>query len=105
MAKIHGVIGYVYEQTQTLPGIWEDNVITKPYYGELLRSSMSFRTTSQINDDLTISNEVSILADPYAHANFPAMRYFLFQGTKWKITNVDIRYPRLILTIGGIYND
>ena len=57
-----------------------------------------------INDDININNSISIVADPYAYENFHNMRYAILEGVKWKITNVEINRPRLILTIGGVYN-
>ncbi|MCM1224006.1 MAG: hypothetical protein NC548_57095, partial [Lachnospiraceae bacterium] len=57
------------------------------------------------NDDISIANEISIVADPFANENFYSMRYVVFRGAKWKISNVEVQYPRLILTIGGVYND
>ena len=62
------------------------------------------QNADQLNDNINIANEISIVADPYANGNFYAMRYVVFMGAKWKITNVRVAYPRLILTIGGIYN-
>lgn len=103
MAKFFGTIGYSIT-TETRPDIWEEQIVTKPYYGELLRNIRRFETSDNINDDLNISNELSIVADPFAYKNFSAMRYVDFMGNKWKITSVDVQYPRLILTIGGLYN-
>ena len=57
-----------------------------------------------MNDNVNLANELSIVADPYANEHFFAMRYVELMGAKWKITNVDVQYPRLILTIGGVYN-
>ena len=57
-----------------------------------------------MNSDITIANEISISADPYANGNFHAMRYITFMGSKWRIESVEVQYPRLILSIGGIYN-
>ena len=59
----------------------------------------------KLNDDVNISNEISIVADPFAYQNFHAMRYVEFMGAKWKISSVEVQYPRLILTVGGVYND
>lgn len=33
------------------------------------------------------------------------MRYAEFGGVKWKVTDVKVQYPRLILTFGGIYHE
>lgn len=104
MAKFYGPIGYA-ETEQTSPGVWEEKVVERPYYGDLVRNTRRLQTTDQLNDDINVSNEISIIADPYAYQNFHLMRYVEFMGAKWKVTSVDAsKYPRLILTIGGVYN-
>lgn len=104
MAKWYGVIGYA-ETVQTDPGVWESNIIERPYYGDLIRNTRRLDSANQLNDNINIANEISIVADPYANRNFHAMRYVEFMGTKWKISSVEVQYPRLILTIGGVYNE
>ena len=103
MAKYYGVIGYV-ETVETSPGVWEEQITERNYYGELVRNTSRFQVSDQVNDNVNIANEISVIADPFATQNFHAMRYIEFMGAKWKITNVEVRYPRLILTIGGLYN-
>lgn len=103
MAKYYGVIGYA-ETVETAPGVYEEQITERNYYGELVRNTRRLQTSDQINDNINIANEISIIADPFATQNFHAMRYIEFMGAKWKITNVEVRYPRLILTIGGLYN-
>lgn len=103
MAKFYGIIGFA-DTVETKPDVWEEKLTERPYYGDLIRNTRRFQTTEHLNDDLTIANEVSIVADPFANQNFHHMRYIEFMGTKWKITNVEVQYPRLILTIGGVYN-
>ena len=103
MAKYYGVIGYV-ETVETSPGVWEEQITERNYYGELVRNTSRFQVSDQVNDNINIANEISVIADPFATQNFHAMRYVEFMGAKWKITNVEVRYPRLILTIGGVYN-
>lgn len=103
MAKYYGVIGYV-ETVETSPGVWEEQITERNYYGELVRNTSRFQVSDQVNDNVNIANEISIIADPFATQNFHAMRYIEFMGAKWKIINVEVRYPRLILTIGGVYN-
>ena len=102
MAKIYGVIGYA-ENVETEPGLWEEQINERPYYGDLVRNTRMIQS-SGVNDDINISNQISIVADPYANQNFHSMRYVSFQGTRWKVTNVDVQFPRLILTVGGVYN-
>lgn len=103
MAKFYGVIGYA-ETVETTPGVWTEQITKRNYYGELVRNTRRLQSTNQLNDDINIANEISIVADPYAYQNFHAMRYVEFMGAKWKISNVEVQYPRLILTLGGVYN-
>lgn len=104
MAKWAGVIGFG-ETVETAPGVWEDVVTERKYRGDLLRFNRRAQTASQVNDDINISNQLSIIADPYANNNIFAMRYVVFRGAKWKITSVEVKYPRLILELGGVYNE
>ena len=105
MAKWFGKIGYAMT-SETRPGVWTEEIVEREYYGELIRNSRRLQTASdKVNDDVNISNELSIVADPYANENFHAMRYAEFMGSKWKITDVEVQYPRLTLTLGGVYNE
>lgn len=104
MAKFYGVIGYA-ESVETSPGIWTDQITERTYSGDLVRNSSKWATSSDsTNDDLNINNQISIIADPFAYQNFHSMKYVEFMGAKWKITSVDPQYPRLILSVGGVYN-
>lgn len=103
MAKWYGVIGYA-ETVETEPGVWTEQITERNYYGDLVRNTRKLQSASQVNDNINIANQLSIVADPYANQNFHAMRYAEFMGTKWKITDVEVQYPRLVLSIGGVYN-
>lgn len=103
MAKFYGSIGYV-TTVETRPGVWEEQVKERKYSGDLLQNRHMVQNADQLNDNINIANEISIVADPYANQNFHSMRYVEFMGAKWKINNVEVLYPRLILTIGGVYN-
>lgn len=103
MAKFYGVIGYA-ETVESEPGLWVEEITERPYFGDLIRNTSRYQSANQLNDNLNIANEISIVADPFAYQNFHLMRYVEFMGAKWKITNVDVQYPRLVLTVGGVYN-
>lgn len=103
MAKFFGKIGFI-ETEETTPGVWKPTVTERKYYGELQRNNRRRDTPTNINDNLTISNEISIIADPYALNHFHSMQYLYFCGTAWKISNIEVQFPRLILTLGGVYN-
>lgn len=104
MAKFSGNIGYI-QMLEKKPGYWVEDTIERPYYGDITRLMSSSQSSGQVNDNISLNNTISIVADPYANENFQHMKYVVFMGTKWKITNVEIQYPRLILTTGGIYNE
>lgn len=103
MAKWYGAIGYA-EQVEKKPGVWVEEITERHYVGEILRNSRQLRSSDQLNDDINISNEISILSDPFAMQHFHTMRYVEFMGAKWKVSNINVQYPRLILTVGGLYN-
>lgn len=103
MAKFYGTIGFV-ETKETSPGVFTEEKTEKKYKGEITKNIRKWETGEQLNDNLQINNQISIVADAYASLNFFAMRYCEWMGTLWKITNVEVQRPRLILTLGGVYN-
>lgn len=103
MARFCGKVGYA-EIVETGPGVFEEQIIERIYFGDWNKISRNLQPSGQINDNLTISNEVSIVSDPYANQNFLYIRYVESMGIKWKVTNVSVQYPRLVLTLGGVYN-
>lgn len=104
MAKYYGMIGYSNRQ-ETDPGVWEETYIEKPYCGEDLNAKSKWQTSSNLIDNIDITKQLSIIADPFAYQNFFNIRYIEYLGCKWKVTAVEIQRPRLILTIGGVYNE
>ncbi|MCD8119752.1 MAG: hypothetical protein LUE29_09805 [Lachnospiraceae bacterium] len=103
MNKFYGVIGYAITE-ETSPGVWTEQITERNYYGDLIQNRRRLQNSSSVNDDINISNQISIVADPFAYQNFHQMRYIEFMGAKWKISEVDVKFPRLVLTIGGVYN-
>ena len=103
MAKWFGAIGFA-ETVETSPGIWEEQITKRKYYGDLTRNTRRLQSADKLNDDIVVNNELSIVSDPYANSHFHKMRYVEFQDVAWKITNVEVQYPRLILSLGGVYN-
>lgn len=104
MAKFRGVIGFAVP-VEKEPGIHSEDIVRRTYSGDLLRNNRRLESSGNINDNINISNEISILADPYANHHFHTMRYVEFGGAKWKVASVDAtKRPRLVLTLGGLYN-
>jgi len=104
MAKFYGRIGYGIS-TLTRPGVWEEVITDKLYSGDVLRNSRKLVIASgTLNDNVNMSNEISIIADPFANENFQSIRYIEYISTLWKVLSVEVQYPRLILEMGGVYN-
>ena len=105
--KFYGIVGYCesVEETGDREGNYKDVCTERHYYGDVLRNTRRFDSnTDSTLDDLNMNNSFSILADAYAFEHFWAMKYVCWMGARWKITNVEVQRPRLILTVGGVYN-
>ena len=103
MAKWYGKVGYVIS-VEKRPGVWAPQPVEHPYYGDQMRPMAKWQQSGNVNDDLNMANQISIVADPFAYENFSSIKYVEFMGAMWKVTSIEIQHPRLILTIGGIYN-
>lgn len=104
MAKFYGVIGYGIPE-EIKRGVWKEKIIERNSSGDLERNMGNWSTPSDsTNDDVNINNQISIVADPFAYQNFHYMKYVTFMGAKWKIKSVEVKHPRLILSVGGVYN-
>lgn len=103
MAKFYGVIGYA-DTVQTSPGVWENQITERPYFGDANRNVHRLETSDKLNDNIDVNNEISIVADEYAYQNFRLIKYVEFEGAKWRVTSVQVQRPRLILVMGGEYN-
>lgn len=103
MAKFYGEIGYG-DSVESKPGVWEDVITEHSYYGDVLRNARGLESGDKVNNDLTVSNSISIIADAYANQHFFAMRYIKWAGAYWTVSDVEVKSPRLILRLGGLYN-
>lgn len=104
MARFYGVVGYI-ETKETKPGVWTEVVTERTYQGDVIRDSRTLQNSGNVNDNIIVSNQISVVADAYAYQNFHAIRYVVWNGIKWKASTVDVStYPRMIMTLGGVYN-
>ena len=104
MARYHGYVGYALD-VEAYPGVWEEQISEHEYFGDVLKNRINMQQGSVVNAKITISNSISIIADPFAFEHVYAMRYVTYLGKKWSILNVSIERPRIILTLGGLYNE
>lgn len=103
-SKFYGVVGYAEDNIEVAPGVIDSVIIERKYYGDVDRVGVRARTSEDILPDLDITHEFSIIADAYANENFFAMRYIHWAGAYWTIKQIEVRRPRLILRVGGVYN-
>lgn len=104
MAKWYGKVGYS-ELVETSPGVWTPQDTVREYYGDVIRNTTRWAVNSDsTNDDLTVNSQISIVADPFATDKFHSMKWIEFMGAKWKVNSVDPQPPRLLLTLGGVWN-
>lgn len=105
MALFYGSIGFAETvEDPSGSGVWVEVPVEKKYRGEILRNTKRWDSGDKVNPNLNISNSISILADPYASNHLNAIRYIKWLGGYWEITSVDVEFPKLILSIGGVYN-
>lgn len=105
MAKFYGKIGFVIPvEDPPESGVIVNKQIERSYYGDIIRNYRRWEHSQQVNDDINVNNEISIVADPYVNMNTPYIRYVIWNDVKWKVTGIDVLYPRMVLSIGGVYN-
>lgn len=105
MARFYGRIGYGKSvEKESGSGVWVDEITERSYYGDVIRNMRNLRAGENLTPDLSVSNSISILADAYANDHFFAIRYVEWAGTLWTVSNVEVQGPRLLLSLGEVYN-
>ena len=104
--KFSGEIGFVFEEEEVKPGIWKPKIEEKHYVGDVLRN---YRRNEQVsnkqNANIKINNQLSIISDIYLKDNWPMIKYVLWNGVRWEVSDIDLEnYPRVVLNLGGVYN-
>lgn len=105
MARFFGEVGYGEAvETPVGSGVWVDNITELPYYGDVVRNTRKLESGDSLNNDITVSNSISIVADEYATKHFFKVKYVRWEGVLWTVQSVEVREPRLILSLGSVYN-
>ena len=104
MAKFSGLIGYGVSQ-ETKPDVWQDVIVEHQAFGDVLRNTRGLEPgVDKVNLDLSVGNSISIVADEFANWHIFAMKYVVWRGARWIVSDVRVEPPRLILQLGGLYN-
>lgn len=104
MARFHGLIGYATPIEETAPGVFEESYVERPCDGDHVRRTRRLQTGDQLNQNVVVADEVSVYADPYARQNYYMIRYVVMDGVKWTATSARVEYPKIVITLGGVYN-
>lgn len=103
MSKFYGPVGFI-TIIETAPGIYEEVATERFYYGDVVREARRLERGDKVNDGLNVNNSFSLMGDAHAFRSFMDIRYLVWEGVPWKVTDVEVRPPRLIFSIGGLYN-
>ena len=101
--KFYGEIGYGHA-VEMAPGVWEDQITSKNYYGDVIKALRRLEPGESVNDNLVLANSISVVADAFLSEHFHAIRFVRWAGACWEVTTVEVQPPRLILRLGGVYN-
>ena len=102
MNKFYGTVGFEVTE-ETSPGIWEAHTVEHGYSGDLIRHIDRYDSGNKVNANYSINNQISIVCDPYALENFQFIKFVRFLGTAWRVSSVEVNYPRLLLNLGEVY--
>ena len=104
MAKFCGTLGFAITVDKG-NGVWENEIVTKKYYGDIISVSKRYSDSNAgVNDNIVLHNKISLLVDSFAMTNIPSVIYIEYNNVKWKVNSIDIEYPRIEITTGGVYN-
>ena len=101
--KFYGNVGFAVQE-ETAPDVWQEQLTKRPYRGDVIRRRRKWSNGEHLNSEFSIENEISIVADDYISKNIGLIRFVEWMGTYWKVNSVEVQYPRLILSLGGVYN-
>lgn len=104
MARFSGIVGFAFENVETSPGVWEDQIVERKYFGDVVRNSRRLDEVEKVNMDISVGNSISLVANAYASEHFFAIRFLEWAGVCWVVTDVTVERPRLLCRLGGVYN-
>lgn len=104
MAKFYGKFGFSIT-VEVERGEWVEQIEEKEMYGDVIKSNYSQSDDTSINQGIQFNKTISVIFNDYLSKNLSHLRYVEYKGIKLNVKSVDdSQYPRLNLTLGGIYN-
>lgn len=104
MSKWFGKVGY--DMTiEVERGLHETRIVEREYFGDTVSTRWARNAQEgSANEGINLSMTISIVADPFAYENYGNILYAEYMGSKWKVNSIEPEYPRLKLTLGGVYD-
>jgi len=103
MNKWVGVIGFAVNE-ETAPGVWEDTITEKKLTGDIIDVRVRRSDSQDINTNVNVSAKISVVINPYLRDHLDKLRYLSYFGSYWKISDISVEFPRLVISLGGVYN-
>lgn len=105
MTRYFGEVGYgIAVENPPNSGVWKDTIFERVYRGDVVRNTRKLEGSGNLHDNVLVDNSISIVADTFATLNFRYIKYAMWMGVRWSVTNIEVRHPRLILSLGEVYN-
>lgn len=101
--KYSGKVGYAV-QTETAPGVWTKEIKEVHMYGDTLSYGAQPVSSDKVNQDVALSNEISLMGNPIIFENLSTLEYLILSGIKWEITSINLDPPRIKVALGGVWN-
>lgn len=89
---------------ENTPGVWVSTIEEKKCRADVLRISSRSTSTDSINSGIMLSNQFSIISSSNDMNNISNLLYIEYMGTRWRVSYVEFKYPRMIVNVGGVYN-
>ena len=103
--KFSGIVGYAV-QVETAPDIWREVIVERKYHGDVVQTAWHSQAAAQtLNDNPSLNCQIEVVADAFAWANYGNIRYVIYENSKWKVSSIQIRRPRLIINFSSVYNN
>ena len=103
--RFRGVVGFgTSVEDPEDPSVWVDDITEKSFTGDVVRDTSKSQEGDGLNEDVVMQNQISIVANRHAIGNYSDMKYVEWEGERWTIDSVEVRPPRLILSLGEPYN-
>lgn len=103
MARFSGLVGYVTEE-ETVPGVWGPVEKTRMMKGDVIHQVSRYDKGEKVNDDIVLNHRISLIGDSYSFGNYYNLKWVKMGTIKWKVTSIEIKRPRLIVSLGGVWN-